>query len=105
MGDPHGGSPSDFFFAEIAFCGEYDGKSYLCLMSRTKNYQIPYTNACIRAFGRRFDMSTKEAYQYLRQYRGIDFLIEFYETEHLLSIEDAVDDLIICCQNNGGHLS
>ena len=50
-------------------------------------------------------MSTKEAYQYLRQYRGIDFLIEFYETEHLLSIEDAVDDLIICCQNNGGHLS
>jgi len=35
----------------------------------------------------------------------ISFLVEFYDVEHLQSIEDAVDDLIVCCQNNGGHLS
>ena len=34
----------------------------------------------------------------------IDFLIEFYEVEHLQSLDDAVDDLIVCCQNNGGYL-
>ena len=67
-------------------------------------YQIPYTNACIRAFGRRFSITTKEAFEYLKKYRGIAFLIEFYEIEHLQSIEDAVDDLIICCRNNGGYL-
>lgn len=68
-------------------------------------YQIPYTNACIRAFGRRFAMPVKEAFLYLEKYKGIDFLIEFYEIEHLQSIEDAVDDLVLYCKKNGGHLS
>ena len=67
-------------------------------------YQIPYTNACIRAFGRRFGMSAKEAFKYLFRFQGVKFLIDFYEIEHLQSIEDAVDDLIVCCQNNGGYL-
>jgi hypothetical protein len=44
----------------------------------------------------------KAAHEYLDQYKGLDFLVEFYEIEHLQSIEDAVDDLIVCCQNNGG---
>ena len=68
-------------------------------------YQIPYTNACIRAFGRRFQLPTKEAFKYLLHFRGIAFLVDFYEIEHLQSIEDAVDDLIVCCQNNGGYLA
>lgn len=68
-------------------------------------YQIPYTNACIRAFGRRFNLPAKEAFKYLLDYKGMAFLIDYYETEHLQSIDDAVDDLIICCQNNGGILS
>ena len=50
-------------------------------------------------------MSPQDAYRYLRQYQGISFLIEFYEIEHLQSIEDAVDDLVIYCRNNGGYLS
>lgn len=74
-------------------------------MATMSKYQIPYTNACIRAFGRRFAISTKDAYTYLRKYKGIAFLVEFYEAEHLQSIEDAVDDLIIYCLNNGGNLS
>ena len=74
-------------------------------MIEMSKYQIPYTNACIRAFGRRFSISIKDAYKYLRKYKGIGFLVEFYEIEHLQSIEDAVDDLIVFCHNNGGHLS
>ena len=74
-------------------------------MIEMSKYQIPYTNACIRAFVRRFSISTKDAYKYLRKYKGIGFLVEFYEIEHLQSIEDAVDDLIVFCHNNGGHLS
>lgn len=38
------------------------------------------------------------------KYKGMDFLIEFYEIEHLQSIDDTVDVLIVCCQSNGGYL-
>lgn len=68
-------------------------------------FQVPYTNACIRAFGRRFSISAGEAFQYLYKFGGVSFLEEFYDIEHLQSIEDAVDDLIVCCNNNGGYLS
>ena len=80
---------------------------YFCSINplSMSKYQIPYTNACIRAFGRRFGMSAKEAFKYLFRFKGVAFLIEFYEIEHLQSIEDAVDDLIVCCQNNGGYLA
>ncbi|MBQ7946344.1 MAG: DUF3791 domain-containing protein [Bacteroidales bacterium] len=68
------------------------------------NYQIPYINACIRAFAKRFTITAKSAFEYLYQFKGIQFLVDFYEVEHLQSIEDAVDDLIVCCLNNGGKL-
>ncbi len=67
-------------------------------------YQISYTNACIRAFAKRFRLSVQMAFEYLYHFKGIHFLIEFYEIEHLQSIDDAVDDLIVCCLNNGGTL-
>ncbi len=68
-------------------------------------YLIPYTNACIRAFGKRFHLSTDDAFNYLYRFGGVSFLVEFYEIEHLQSLDDAVDDLIVCCNNNGGYLS
>ena len=67
-------------------------------------YQIPFTNACIRGFSKQFGLPTKSAYLYLKHFKGIDFLIEFYETLHLQSIDDTVDDLIAVCKNNGGGL-
>ena len=67
-------------------------------------YKIPYINACIRTFAKRFNLSIQASHEYLESYKGIDFLIEFYEVEHLQSLDDAVDDLIVCCQNNGGYL-
>ncbi|MCD8147256.1 MAG: DUF3791 domain-containing protein [Clostridiales bacterium] len=44
----------------------------------------------------------RDAYSYLRQYKGIDYLREFYDVEHTLSFDDAIDDLtVICCRNGG----
>lgn len=68
-------------------------------------YEIPFLNSCIKAFGDRFSMSRDKAYEYLKQYSGMAFLYEFYDVEHLQSIEDTVDDLIIICKKNGGALS
>lgn len=67
-------------------------------------YQIPFINACIRALARRGGLSVKNAFQYLDRFKGMDFLIKYYPTLHLQSIDDTVDDLIIMCKKNGGDL-
>ena len=45
-------------------------------------YEIPFLTACIRAFGRRFDM-----------------------TRQAESMDETIDDLLIICQKNGGTLA
>lgn len=67
-------------------------------------YQIPFINACIRAFARRMQLPVKNVFQYLDRFKGVEFLVNFYPTLHLQSIEDTVDDLIVMCKKNGGAL-
>ncbi|MBQ5922683.1 MAG: DUF3791 domain-containing protein, partial [Alistipes sp.] len=50
-------------------------------------YKISYINACIRAFAKRFRLSVQSAFEYLYNFKGIHFLVEFYEIEHLQSID------------------
>lgn len=45
-----------------------------------------------------------QAYAYLRRFTGIDFLLDCYAAEHTLSIEDAVSDLQVICQREGGKI-
>lgn len=68
-------------------------------------YEIPFINACIKAFGQRFSLPRERAYAYLKRFSGMGFLYEFYDVEHLQSIENTVDDLIVVCKNNGGTLA
>ena len=63
-----------------------------------------YFVMCISAFAQSKNINLKDAYNYLQEYKGIDFLEECYDAEHCLSIEDAVDDLTAICKNNGGSL-
>ena len=67
-------------------------------------YEIPYINLIIRTFASRFEMSRQAAYDYLQKHKGLDFLIEFYDVEHLQDPEETVDDLIIKCNQDGGQL-
>ncbi len=68
-------------------------------------YEIPFLTACIQAFGRRFSMTRQASFRYLHKYKGLSFLIEFYDVEHLQSMEETIDDLLIICQKNGGTLA
>ena len=82
-------------------------QSIMGIKARKNNmskYEIPFVNACISAFGQKFSLSRDAAYAYLKRYAGVTFLIEFYDVEHLQSIEDTVDDLVLLCQKNGGQL-
>lgn len=60
--------------------------------------------SCVGAFALRFGLTMKQSYSYLNRFKGISFLDECYEAEHLLSIDDAVNDLSIICHRNGGAL-
>lgn len=73
------------------------------LMSEQKR-KIGFTVACVNEFANRYKMSSKEAFQYLFQFKGIAFLKENYDVEHTLDFETILDDLEILCKKNGGAL-
>jgi len=74
-------------------------------MSREIENRIEYTVMCISEFAYRYSLSYKNAYLYLKKHGGISFLKDCYEAEHLLSIEDAIDDLTLLCRKNGGNIA
>jgi hypothetical protein len=57
---------------------------------------------CIDKFAQLKNLSTKEAYLYLRQFGAIDYLDKLYDIEHTLPFDDTMDALIGICQKNGG---
>lgn len=72
-------------------------------MSEQKK-EIAFMVACVNDFARKHDMSVKIAFQYLFQYKGIQFLSENYEVEHTLPWDVIMEDLNILCVRNGGML-
>ena len=74
-------------------------------MDKEIRNKLPYIICVIRNFADKTELSTKQAYNYLKRYQGISFLDECYPAEHTLSIENAVDDLLVICKRNGGKLS
>jgi len=74
------------------------------MITKQQTNIINYLVICVNDFAERFRMNSKAAYKFLSQYGGIDFLMQHYEIEHTLSLDDAVDDLERVCRNNGGVL-
>ena len=68
-------------------------------------YEIPFLTAAVHAFGERFAMTRQAAFSYLHEHKGLAFLIEFYDVEHLQSMDETIDDLLIICPKNGGTLA
>ena len=73
-------------------------------MSKEQLNIIEYLVCVIGAFAKNFSLTNAKAYQYLREFKGLDFLTKHYEAEHTLSIKDAVTDLTIVSQRHGGRL-
>lgn len=85
-------------------------KSYFCsiitwafVMDKTKQMMAYYV-VCIRCFGERFGLTPKESHAYLDRHAGLQFLMDCYEAEHTLSIEEAVEDMAVVCRRNGRRL-
>lgn len=65
---------------------------------------IAYVVAAISEFAKTHHISVREANNYLIRFKGLDFLTEHYDAEHLFSFEDNVQDLTQVCLNNGGGI-
>ena len=72
-------------------------------MSEQKR-KIGFTVVCVNEFANKYDLTIKEAFQYLFRYKGIAFIKENYDVEHTLDFETILEDLGIVCRNNGGTL-
>lgn len=71
-------------------------------MTREEINVLDYIVVCVSEFASRYKMHMREAYVYLNQYKGIEFLKEFYDVEHTLSFDDVLEDLTVLCRKNGG---
>ena len=67
--------------------------------------RINYTVACVSEFANKHDLTQKAAFQFLYDYKAIDFLKGCYDIEHTLSFDDAIEDMERICANNGGVIS
>lgn len=69
----------------------------------TRN-RIRYMNFIIISFAKGAKMWIPEAYKYLRDFGGLDFLYRHYEYEHTLPASETHFTLLKICRNNGGWL-
>ena len=69
------------------------------------NNRLLYFFCCIGEFARRHSLSNAQAYKFLEEFKGLDFIDQHYEVEHTQSIEDSVEDMMTVCQRNGGALA
>lgn len=76
--------------------------SFFILVDMEK--RIAWTTAAISEFAKAKSLSIKQAFNYLSLFKGFEFLQKHYEAEHLLSFDDAVDDMTAICLKNGGQL-
>lgn len=66
--------------------------------------RIRYINFMIIRFARGFWQPEQEAYRYLHDFGGLDFLDSHYEYLHTQSVHDTAMDLLQVCRKNGGWL-
>ena len=55
-------------------------------------------------FAQKYGISNVQAYDYLKQYKAIDFVQDYYDVLHTFSFEQAVDDVSKYCVRMGGQL-
>lgn len=73
-------------------------------MAREDRNIIGFTVALISEFAARFGLHPRQAYAYLKRFKGIEHLQNHYAVLHTQSFSDAVDTMAQVCANHGGAL-
>lgn len=73
-------------------------------MSREDRNRIGYTVALVSEFAARYGIHARQAYNYLKHFKGLEHLNEHYNFLHTQSFQDGVDAMTQVCSNHGGKL-
>lgn len=73
-------------------------------MSRSELNKLKYTIALIAEFAKKFCIEEKQAYNYLKRFKGMMYLESFYDVLHTLSFEDSIEAITVVCNQHGGQL-
>jgi hypothetical protein len=73
-------------------------------LTRGEENRVRYVVAAISEFARYSGLAPRQAHRYLADHGGIEFLERHYEAEHLLSFDDAVEDLVRVAAQAGGTI-
>ena len=69
-------------------------------MPQQRRNMIDYMVVCVTDSADRHGRARTDSFDYLLRNKGLDFLEDCYEAEHLLSLDDAIDDLDAICKRN-----
>ena len=73
-------------------------------MAREERNRIGYTVGLISEFAQHYGIHPRQAYAYLKRFKGMAHLHEHYGVLHTQSFPDTISVLSQVCQNNGGQL-
>jgi len=73
-------------------------------MTKDLKKEIGYVVMCVNEFAKKYGFALPEGFDFLFQFGGIQFLKENYEVEHLLALDDVLEDLATICRKNGGKI-
>lgn len=65
---------------------------------------MEYIIALVSEFAKKFDLSNRQAFDYIRNHQGISFIEQNYGIIHTLDFKEAVDSVAIYCRKTGGLL-
>lgn len=67
--------------------------------------RIEYMVIFIGEFAQHHHLNIRQTYQYLRQYKALDFLEKQYDVAHTMGFPYMVDAMTDYCKRNGGNLA
>ena len=73
-------------------------------MARDERNMIGYTVALISEFANHYCVEPRQAYAYLKRYKGMEHLHRHYAFLHTQSFPDTIETMAQICHNNGGGL-
>lgn len=66
--------------------------------------KIDYIIMLIGEFAKRNNMTQRQAYRYIAQFKGIELCDKHYGIMHTLPLDDNLDSLSLYCRKNGGSI-
>jgi hypothetical protein len=73
-------------------------------MAREERNILGFVVALVSEFANHFGIRPRQAYAYLKRYKGMEHLLDHYGVLLTQSFPDAIEALAQVCANNGGAL-